>query len=137
MRIYLLRRGADDLPLRCLVLQYPALLISGSFDGLSRLGLGERFKARGRKIPGPRDPLKPVPDPPYEGVPPLTRVGGLLEFSDVWKEVNQDKWVISTVFQGYKMEFWGLSPSQFLRSNVPIDPVKKKYFLQAIDHLRS
>lgn len=63
--------------------------------------------------------------------------GRLLQFSGAWREEVQDKWVVSSVSLGYKIEFLELPPARFLRSRVPKDPVKREPLLLALDRLLS
>lgn len=74
----------------------------------------------------------------YEGSPPLSRVGGRLQlFAEAWLDRIQDRWVLSTVSGGYKLELSEFPPPRFLTSNVPKDLGKRRSLALALDHLLS
>lgn len=59
----------------------------------------------------------------------------MLDFSGAEREVVLDKWVISTISQGYKLEFQLLPPPQFMRSNVPANQQGRASLFQARNQL--
>ena len=52
---------------------------------------------------------------------PEIPVGGRLKFFiDQWKQITDDKWVLSTIANGYKLEFQSLPPFSGIRETVVI-----------------
>ena len=50
---------------------------------------------------------------------PEIPVGGHLKFFiDQWKQITDDKWVLSTIANGYKLEFQSLPPFSGIRETV-------------------
>lgn len=118
--------------LNVLLLQCRGHQPPGSHDGLHRQVQEVNLRVKGG--PGGENSQNRILKPPYEEAPLPAQVGGrFLQFSRVWQEQCQDRWVASSISLGYKLEFREFPSPRFLRSNVPRDPVKKSF----LDHFLS